>query len=261
MRPMFNVIALELVSRVTWGLKLRVFLSGFISALDLATDIFITYTFWKDGKEIFYKLSLSMLLASFFLSLSIVCAQHRKMGWKALVLESIPIFVGLKPAVDAYRVASGAEIKEGQIFHPLMEMQYMRGIEMFAEAIPGVIIQLSAILTHDRGDASFAALLSLSVSALTTGIVSASFCYDIDTDPGHRNDDPEFYGFVPDNARLRGGTYICMILLSSCLLVLRAMILCLIGMVSSISCTCLVIAADMGVYLLIKIFRRDFYHW
>ena len=34
----------------------------------------------------------------------------------------IPVVVGLKPAVDAFRVASGAKIEENQAFGPLAEM-------------------------------------------------------------------------------------------------------------------------------------------
>jgi len=44
------------------------------------------------------------------------------MGWKRLLLEMIPVVVGLKPAVDAFRVASGTKIEEKQTFDPLAEM-------------------------------------------------------------------------------------------------------------------------------------------
>ena len=73
--------------------------------------------------------------------------------------------------------------------------------EMFAEAIPGVLIQLSAILSV--GQASTAALASLSISALTTGFTSATISFDMDTDPMQRKNNPEFYGYVPDSARKR----------------------------------------------------------
>ena len=92
----------------------------------------------------------------------------------------IPVVVGLKPAVDAYRVASEAKIEEGQIFEPLTEMTLIRGTEMFAEAIPGVIIQLAAILSNG-GNASNANILSLVTSALTTGFVSSCISYDWDS--------------------------------------------------------------------------------
>ena len=77
----------------------------------------------------------------------------------------------------------------------MYEMTVMKGIEMFAEAIPGVIIQLMA-LTTNKGTTSRAAWLSLSVSALTTGFASATISYDFDTDPVKREQVPDFYGLL-----------------------------------------------------------------
>ena len=117
-----NAIALKLVGDVGWGLKLRVFVGAALSTLDWVTDIYITYTFWKDGKEIFYKSSAAMLGTSMLLILLTVLAQNWKLGMNRVLLETIPVVVGLKPAVDAYRVASGTNQEEGQLFDPLGEM-------------------------------------------------------------------------------------------------------------------------------------------
>ena len=75
---------------------------------------------------------------------------------------------------------------------------------MFAEAIPGVILQLTAILSED-GTASSIAITSLLVSALTTGFISASISFDWDTDPEKRINNPDFYGYIPNNATRRAG--------------------------------------------------------
>ena len=75
---------------------------------------------------------------------------------------------------------------------------------MFAEAIPGTIIQLAAILS-ENGEASSIAITSLTVSALTTGYISASVSFDWDTDPTKRLVNPEFYGYIPNSARQRAG--------------------------------------------------------
>ena len=80
---------------------------------------------------------------------------------------------------------------------------YTKAIEMFAEAIPGVIIQLVAILMD--GHASTAAIASLSISALTTGFVSASISYDFDVSPQKRLDNPDFFGYIPNDAKKRTG--------------------------------------------------------
>ena len=80
---------------------------------------------------------------------------------------------------------------------------HTKAIEMFAEAIPGTIIQLSAILSV--GVASSAAIVSLIISALTTGFTSATISFDMDTDQVMRKSNPEFYGYVPDSAKKRTG--------------------------------------------------------
>ena len=116
----------------------------------------------------------------------------------------IPIVVGLKPAVDAFRVGSGAKMLEGQACEPLAEMVHMKTAEMFAEAIPGVVIQLSAILS-DGGQVTTAALASLTISALTTGFISATISFDMDTDLVSRKNIPDFYGYVPNDVRRRAG--------------------------------------------------------
>ena len=117
-----NTIALRLIGDVGWGLKLRVFVGAALSVLDLTTDIFITYTFLQEGKEMFFRSSVAMLGSSMFFMLLTVWGQNRELGLKKVVLEMIPVVTGLKPAADAFRVASGAKIEEGQKFDPLTEM-------------------------------------------------------------------------------------------------------------------------------------------
>ena len=125
-------------------------------------------------------------------------------GPKRVLREIIPVIFGLKPAVDAFRVASGAKIEKGQVVDPMQDMIYTKAIEMFAEAIPGVIIQLSASLSFG-GEISTAAFVSLLVSALTTGFASATVSFDMDTDTSNRKNNPEFFGYIPDNAKKRTG--------------------------------------------------------
>ena len=64
-----------------------------------------------------YHVSISPLLQLFT-----VWDQNRERRWKKVALEMIPVVTGMKPAIDAFRVSSGAKIEEGQYFDPLMEM-------------------------------------------------------------------------------------------------------------------------------------------
>jgi hypothetical protein len=43
----------------------------------------------------------------------------------------------MKPGVEAFRVASGAEQENGAAFTPLIEMMITKCGELFFEAIPG----------------------------------------------------------------------------------------------------------------------------
>ena len=121
-------IAQKLIGDVGWGLKFRVFVGAALSTMDLFSDLLITYTFWKEGKATFYKMSVAMLGTSMFITLFLVWAQNRKMGRNKVLREMVPVILGLKPAFDAFRVASGAKIEEGQVLDPLLEMTLTKAI-------------------------------------------------------------------------------------------------------------------------------------
>ena len=44
----------------------------------------------------------------------------------------LPVIIGLKPAIDAFRVASGVQMEEGQVFDPLTEMVRESGFSAVA---------------------------------------------------------------------------------------------------------------------------------
>ena len=155
--------------------------------------------------------------------------QNKKLGVLRVLREWFPILIGFKPAVDAYRVANGGKQETGHAVDPMYEMTVMKGIEMFAEAIPGVIIQLMAIATS-KDDVDDAAWVSLSVSALTTGYSSATISYDYDTDPVRREQVPDFYGYVPANPTKRSIIFVSMTLFSACMLVIRCMTIVVLGL-------------------------------
>jgi hypothetical protein len=173
--------------------------------------------------------------------------------------EWFPILIGFKPAVDAYRVAKGAKQEIGAAGDPMLEMTCMKIAEMFAEAIPGVIIQVMAIATSDK-DVGTSALLSVAVSAITTGFASATISYDYDTDPAKREHTPDFYGYTPANASKRTVVFVSMLLFTSGMLLIRCTTIVLLGLIGG-SWALLYIGADLGLYLLVKIFRGDFWYW
>jgi hypothetical protein len=143
-----------------------------------------------------------------------------------------------------------------------MEMTANKCIELFAEGIPGIIIQLSAIVsTINSGEnVKLMAFLSLAVSLLTTGFTSATISDDFDTDPQKRAFNPEFYGYVPDDGRRRAFLFATMILLSATQVLIKATLIIVLASIGS-WLPLYYILGDTVFYLLYKVVRRDFTHW
>jgi hypothetical protein len=189
----------------------------------------------------------------------IIWAQNKKLGMMRVLRELFPILLGYKPAIDAYRVATGARQEVGKATDPMVEMAFMKAIEMFAEAIPGVIIQLMAIVTNDE-EIKAAAWISLAVSALTTGFASATISYDYDTDPKRRKQVPDFYGYIPAKASKRSLVFVLMVLLTTGMLLIRCTTIVVLGLIGG-SWVALYVGCDLGLYLVVKILRGDFWYW
>jgi hypothetical protein len=258
-RPMLETISYRLLEEVPWGLKARVTVGAITSMADLLTDVYVTYMFWSNENKEYFKASLASLAVSIGLQMFGVWAQNRKLGMKIVVREWFPILIGFKPAVDAYRVATGAKQEVGTSFDPMFEMSVMKFTEMFAEAIPGVIIQLMAIVTSDK-DVGISAWLSVAVSAITTGFASATISYDYDTDPARREQTPDFYGYIPAKASKRTVVFVSMLLFTAGMLLIRCTTIVLLGLMGG-SWAFLYIGTDLGLYLLVKILRGDFWYW
>jgi hypothetical protein len=258
-RPMIETIAVDLFKNSKIGLKARVTFGAVTSMTDLVTDVYVTYMFWKDKKYGYGKASLASLIMSIGFQMFMVWGQNRKLGMKRVVREWIPILLGYKPAVDAYRVATGSKQEVGALLDAMSEMTTMKLVEMFAEAIPGVIIQLMAIVKSDKSVGT-SAWLSVAVSAITTGFASATISYDWDTDPTRREQTPDFYGYIPAKASKRTVVFVSMLLFTAGMLLIRCTTIVLLGLIEG-SWVILYIGADFGLYLLVKILRGDFWYW
>jgi hypothetical protein len=259
MEGMFVEIGKGVVKTAPWGLMFRVTVGAVTSMFDLLTDVYVTYMFWSDKKYGYFKASLASLAVSIGMQMLLVLVQNKKLGMLRVVRECFPILIGFKPAVDAYRVAKGEKQEAGQVIDALTELSFMKGIEMFAESIPGVIIQLMAIATND-GDVADAAWISLSISAMTTGYASATISYDFDTDPVRREQVPDFYGYVPANPTKRSIIFVLMMLFSAGMLIIRCMTIVVLGLLGG-NWVSLYVGADLGLYLIVKVLRGDFWYW
>ena len=68
----------------------------------------------------------------------------------------------------------------GAIVDPLTELSFSKGVELFTEGIPAVIIQVAAAVF--RGGSSPMELISLAISLVVCGFTSAQISYDFDTE-------------------------------------------------------------------------------
>ncbi|GMH94195.1 hypothetical protein TL16_g12834 [Triparma laevis f. inornata] len=253
------VLGKGVVKSAAWGLLWRVIVGAVLSVTDLATDTVVLKEFWDGGEamEPFRNAQLASLVTSFAFQLLIVFVQNSKKGVSRVLKETCVVLVGLKSPLDAYRVAMGAEQEKDCFMDPMTELTCCKIIEIFAESFPGTIIQISAIIsTINAGDkVSMTALISLLVSLLTTGFVSATMSYDFDTDPKKRAANPQFYGFVPDNQKVRAALFTIMALSSSVQVLLKGLLVALLGSMN-LRYSLYYIVGDMVFYFVYKMARR-----
>ena len=127
-----------------------------------------------------------------------------------------------------------------------------------AESIPSAILQSFAFLRSKKK--SIGALLSIIVSACTTGLASATISYDFDTDPAKRRHNPNFYGYSPDDGGSRFLVFLLLFLNSTTHILGRTLAAALLASVN-VNYLWSHFAADMGLYLLFKFIRGDFIYW
>lgn len=121
-------------------MKLRAFGGAGLSFGDMISDAYMINTFYKTGKRGTANGLLAMVGSNLAIQVLIVWCQtqglkkHRR---RTMLFEILPVVTFVKPGVDAFRVASGAEQVPGSAFTPLHEMVYTKGGELVFEAIPG----------------------------------------------------------------------------------------------------------------------------
>ncbi|GMI26577.1 hypothetical protein TeGR_g12435, partial [Tetraparma gracilis] len=244
-----------LLKNAAWGLWFRVISGSGLSMVDLATDInVILVYFGEEGQEGYGWMMLGMVLASMGLQLLMVVAQNGKAGWGKLLREVLIVVSGLKPGVDAMRVVSNAEMHEHHVMDVKVELVGTKMAEMFCESIPGCILQVYALIQGRSGAQMGTKVLSIVVSAITTGMASASISYDFDSDPENRRKLPSFYGYLPDEGNARTTMYVCMVLNSALLLLLRSVGAALL-MLADTKIFVAYMAGDHLLYLLQKLPR------
>ena len=183
---------------------MRLFVGAGLSMVDLASDIVMVVTYTNEGQEGTARSLLAMISACLLVQLWMVYMQTSGGPRRVMVKEILIVLSGIKPGVDAMRVASGAEQNEHSVIDPATELSGTRCAELICEAIPGAILQFTAAMRVRQGGGTVSniAVASVVISALTTGYSSACISFDYDVDPVKRRNDPDYYV-----SRARRGLY------------------------------------------------------
>ncbi|GMI04520.1 hypothetical protein TrLO_g15472 [Triparma laevis f. longispina] len=104
--PFVAEIGKGIVKTSAWGLMWRVTVGAVLSLTDLATDLLVLWQYW-----------------------------YRKKGVRRILREMAVVVIGAKPAVDAYRVTSGAEKEKDTMVYPVLEISYIKIIADFTGCI------------------------------------------------------------------------------------------------------------------------------
>jgi hypothetical protein len=258
--PMVNTLAVSILRKGNAGLRARVILGLVLSTLDVVTDALMVMQFKRDGEDYFANVTIACCCTCIFINIILVVAQHHKAGlWKVL-LEILFVVTFTKPAVDAYTVSSGQEKTEFMSFDPILEFMSGKGIELACEAIPGSIIQMYALLIVPPSKRSMTAVISIAVSLGTTAFTSVMITYDMDNDPSRRRDQPMMYGITGDEPGQKIACFAAIYVMAFTHVAGRILAAAMCTAVSG-TLTMWTLLGEMILYMVYKLFRRDFTYW
>ena len=135
-----TAIATELMDQVAYGVKARAAIGAGVSFGDMLSDAVMVDLYYKTDRPGTANALLGMVGASLVFQVTVTCIKclgMKKDKWKTVLVETLTVVTFVKPGVDAYRVASGAEQAPSAGFSPLKEMLFTKCGELFFEAIPG----------------------------------------------------------------------------------------------------------------------------
>ena len=225
--------------------------------MDMITDVGVIRSYQASGNTSGANSLIAMIGSSLAVQLVFIYAQnHKKSKW-VILREFAFVITFLKPAVDAFRVATGFEDKDSTV-SPLFEMVGGKMIELALESIPGGLLQ--AYVFINSPEKTMFLLMSILISTLTTGFASAMISYDMDVSVANRKEVPLFYGYIKDSNTERGITFVLLILLAAFHNLSRTIGTALLLSVSK-ELTFGIILAEHVLYHLYKIVRRDYVVW
>jgi len=138
-----------------------------------------------------------MVVANVIIQLFFQSAYYKKKSSAIKLKEALITLFFLRPAVDAFRLATNQVDKDSQL-NPITTMATNKCVELATEAIPSCVLQIYVWLTNPEQAGTYA-LVSIAISVICTGFASAMLAYDMDVDVAHRKEQPKFYGYIPND--------------------------------------------------------------
>jgi len=203
--PIVIGIAKELMVASKLGLAKRVALGAGLSIMDMITDTGVINSYRASGNMADAYSLMAMIGSNMAVQLLFTYAQNRKKSKWVILRELMFVVTFLKPAVDAYRVATG-HMDEDVVFSPLQELSFGKGTELAFESIPGGVLQ--AYVFINAPEKTLFLLISILISTLTTGYSSALISFDMDVSVANRKEVQLFYGYIKDSNTERMITFI-----------------------------------------------------
>ena len=114
-------------------------------------------------------------------------------GKLAVLKEVFLVLTCLKPAVEIWRLAHGADSDPGAPMDPKVALIVGKTGERVFESIPGAILT-SVTLLNTADVRSPSTVVSVIVACLATAFVATTIAYNKDTDAECRLTHPAFYG-------------------------------------------------------------------
>ncbi|GMI21069.1 hypothetical protein TeGR_g6741 [Tetraparma gracilis] len=253
-RGMMEAIAAELMNKVAYGVKVRAGIGAAVSFADLLSDAYMTRIYYKTGRSGVGNSLVGMVGANLALQLAMVTLQTSNLKtrrWRTFFWEALSVITFTKPGLDAYKVASGAETIPGAST-PLFEMLITKGSELVFEGVPGLILQLIALLNADEKSKS--AIISVFISTASTALTATTLFWDVDVDPGARKRNPDWIGIIPNSNRTLA--FATVFMMCAFHIIAKAAATALFAVTNS-SLLLGYFVADHTLHLLYRVLRRD----
>ena len=122
------------------------------------------------------------------------------------------------------------------------------------------MLQIFVLITK-TGVSEAGPIVSIGISSLTTGFASAIIAFDRDVDPQGRKINPTFYGYIPDDHRLRSRCFMMMTVMSTCHNLSRSVGCALLAASGGTTMVLSFFGGEMMLYLVWKVVRSDFMAW